>query len=127
MSKFYTQISLLTILCGGALFISDKLAFTHIGWIGYIALLFFALLTTILTNFSIHHKPKNNSRFVTGILGSTGLRMFLCIVFIFIYWLKTSERDMYFVLYFFILYLFYTMFEINFIVHKLRADKKNGI
>ena len=60
-------------------------------------------------------------------MGGIGLRMLFCVLFIVIYWVAAKERNTYFVLYFFILYLFFTVFEIRFLLTKLRTDKKNDI
>lgn len=127
MSKFYTQLLLLTLICGAILFISDFTGFTHIGLIGWLALAFFVLLTIILTNMSLRTAAKSGSRFVTGVMGGVGLRMLVCVLFVVIYWVTAKERDTFFIIYFFILYLFFTVFEIMFLLSKLRTDKKNGI
>ena len=127
MSKFYTQLFLITLICGAILFISDVTGFTHIGIIGWIALGFFAILTTILTNMSLRSAAKSGSRFVTGVMGGVGLRMMFCVLFVIIYWVTAKERNTFFIIYFFILYLFFTVFEIKFLLSKLRPDNKNGI
>lgn len=127
MSKFYTQLLLVSLICGAILFISDLTGFTHIGLIGWLALLFFALLTILLTNMSLKAAAKSGSRFVSSIMGGVGLRMMCCILFIVIYWVTAKQRDTFFVIYFFILYLFFTVFEIQFLLHKLRVDKKDGL
>ncbi len=127
MSKFYTQLLLITLVCGAILFSSDITGFTHIGFIGWIALVFFALLTTVLTNMSLKSAAKSGSRFVTGVMGGVGLRMMFCVLFVVVYWVTAKERDTFFIIYFFILYLFFTVFEIKFLLHKLRTDKKDGL
>ncbi|MFM9945826.1 MAG: hypothetical protein ACKVQB_11410 [Bacteroidia bacterium] len=127
MSKFYTQLFLITLICGAILFISDVTGFTHIGLIGWIALAFFAILTTVLTNMSLRSAAKSDSRFVTGVMGGVGLRMMFCVLFVIIYWVTAKERNTFFIIYFFILYLFFTVFEIKFLLSKLRPDNKNGI
>ncbi len=127
MSKFYTQLSIITLICGAILLISDATGFTHIGLIGWIALGFFALLTSVLTHMSLKSAAKSGSRFVTGVMGGVGLRMLFCVLFVIIYWVTTKERNTFFIIYFFILYLFFTVFEIMFLLSKLRTDKKNGI
>lgn len=127
MSKFYTQLFLITLICGAILFISDVIGFTHIGFIGWMALAFFAILTTILTRMSLRSAAKSGSRFVTGVMGGVGLRMMFCVLFVVIYWVTAKERNTFFIVYFFILYLFFTVFEIKFLLHKLRTDKKDGL
>jgi hypothetical protein len=125
MSKFYFQLLLLTLFCGAILLISDVFKFTHIGWIGWLALVFFVLLTIFLTKMSLKAANKSGSGFVNSVMSGIGLRMLLCILFVAIYWVTTNKRDSFFVIYFFILYLFFTGFEIRFLLHKLRTDKKN--
>ncbi|MCB9252239.1 MAG: hypothetical protein H6605_07205 [Flavobacteriales bacterium] len=127
MSAYHKKLIQLTFICAGILFVADASGKTSIGWIGWVALGFFVLLTLALNSLSMKAKEKNNSRFVTGMMGTTGLRMLSCIIFILIYWILAGKRDLYFIGYFFILYLFFTMFEILFLVHKLRADKKDEV
>jgi hypothetical protein len=58
----------------------------------------------------------SNSQFFTGVMGSIGIRMLLSD-------LKSKE----FVVYYLILYLFYTIFEISQLVSKLRAEKQTKV
>lgn len=127
MTDYYKKITLLTLVSGIVLWVSDFTGFTNIGWIGWVALLFFVVITLWLTGMALKAGRKNNSGFVTGIMASTGIRMFLCLMFILGYWVIAGKRDLFFILYFFILYLFFTMFEIIFLVYKLRPDKKDGL
>ncbi len=127
MSKFYTQLILVVLICAGLLFISDLSGFTSIGLIGYAAVAFFALLTTLLANLQLKAADKSGSRFITGVMGGVGLRMLFCVLFVVIYWVTAKERNTFFIIYFFILYLFFTVFEIKFLLHKLRTDKKDGL
>lgn len=127
MQIFYKQLGLVTFLSGAGLLGSDLLGLTHIGLPGWMALVFFAGLTTVLTKISLKSSQKGGSRFVTSVMGNTGLRMLLCVVFVVIYWVNANPRDLQFVAYFFILYLFFTVFEIKFLLHKLRSDKKEGL
>jgi hypothetical protein len=126
MGRFYTNLLILTATCAGILAAADMSGYTHIGMPGWLALLFFFLLTVIMVNMTIRAEAKSNSRFVTGTMGTKGLRMLLCILFIVVYLVTTPKRDVYFIVYFFILYLFFTMFEIVYLIYKLRADKKDG-
>lgn len=127
MPEFYRKLAILTSICGVLLLGSDLSGLTSIGSIGWFALLFFVVLTIVLTKVALNAGKISNSRFITSIMGATGIRMFFCIVFIIFYWVVAGKRDQYFIFYFFILYLFFTMFEITFLVHKLRADKKDGL
>jgi len=127
MPEFYRKLLILTAICGALLLGFDLSGLTNIGSIGWIALLFFVLLTIVLTNYSLKAGKISDSRFITSIMGATGIRMLFCIIFIIFYWVVAGKRDQYFIFYFFILYLFFTMFEITFLVHKLRADKKDGL
>ena len=69
----------------------------------------------------------SNSRFFTGVMGSTGLRMLLCIVFLAIYLMVSDLKSREFIVYYLILYLFYTMFEISQLVSKLRPEKRSSL
>lgn len=70
---------------------------------------------------------ESNSRFFTGVMGSIGLRMLLCIVFLAIYLMVSELKAKEFIVYYLILYLFYTIFEISQLVSKLRPEKSSSL
>lgn len=125
MRNFYLILLIITVFVGVSFYVIEKQDITQIGNIGWFAILFYNFLTIIFTNMALKSGNKSNSRFVTSIMGLTGLRMFLCIIFIVIYRFTQGKTDLDFIFYFFILYLFYTVFEIKYLLYKLRADKKN--
>jgi hypothetical protein len=67
----------------------------------------------------------SNSQFFTGVMGSIGIRMLLCLFFISIYLIVSDLKSKEFVVYYLILYLFYTIFEISQLVSKLRPEKSS--
>jgi|TARA_B110000879_G_C11171620_1_gene513843 peptidoglycan/LPS O-acetylase OafA/YrhL len=67
----------------------------------------------------------SNSQFFMGVMGSIGIRMLLCIVFLAIYLMVSDLKAKEFVVYYLILYLFYTIFEISQLVSKLRPEKSS--
>jgi len=127
MLEFYKGLSLITIFCGALLLGGDLSGITHIGLIGWLALAFFVVLTITITNMTLQAGEKSPSRFITSIMGSVGIRMLVCVMFVLIYWVVVKNRDKFFIIYFFTLYLFFTVFEIMYLVSKLRTDKKNGL
>lgn len=125
MRNFYLILLIITVFVGVSFYIIEKQNITQIGNIGWFVILFYTFLTIIFTNMTLKSGKKSNSRFITSIMGLTGLRMFLCIIFIVIFRFTQGKTDLDFIFYFFILYLFYTVFEIKYLLYKLRADKKN--
>lgn len=69
----------------------------------------------------------SNSQFFTGVMGSIGLRMLLCIAFLAIYLMVSDLKAKEFIVYYLILYLFYTIFEISQLVSKLRPEKSSNL
>ncbi|NUM32659.1 MAG: hypothetical protein HUU47_10110 [Bacteroidetes bacterium] len=125
MKNFYIILFVITAFLGASFLILEKLQVTQIGNAGWYSLIFYVFLTIILTNYAIKSGNRSNSLFVSSIMAITGLRMFLCIIFIVINRYFTGKTDLNFIIYFFILYLFYTLFEIQFLLYKLRTDKKD--
>lgn len=70
---------------------------------------------------------KSNSQFFAGVMGSIGIRMLLCVVFLAIYLMVSDLKSNEFVVYYLILYLFYTIFEIYQLVSKLRLEKETKV
>jgi len=70
---------------------------------------------------------KSNSQFFAGVMGSIGIRMLLCVVFLAIYLMVSDLKSNEFVVYYLILYLFYTIFEIYQLVSKLRPEKETKV
>ena len=70
---------------------------------------------------------ESNSKFFTGVMGSIGLRMILCIIFLSIYLVVSDLKSKEFIVYYLILYLFYTIFEISQLVSKLRAENRSSL
>jgi len=70
---------------------------------------------------------KSNSRFFAGVMGSIGIRMLLCVIFLAIYLMVSDLKSNEFVVYYLILYLFYTIFEIYQLVSKLRPEKETKV
>ena len=70
---------------------------------------------------------ESNSQFFTGVMGAIGIRMLLCIIFLAIYLMVSELKAKEFIVYYLILYLFYTIFEISQLVSKLRAEKRSSL
>jgi len=64
-------------------------------------------------------------RFVTLFMGTLALRMFFCIAFLVLYLIFSRQKDIPFICYYLLLYLFYSAFEIYLLLSNLRADLKN--
>jgi hypothetical protein len=70
---------------------------------------------------------ESNSQFFTGVMGAIGIRMLLSILFIAIYLMISDIKDTNFIIYYLLLYLFYTIFEISQLVYRLRAEKQSRV
>ncbi|PCJ64127.1 MAG: hypothetical protein COA58_14170 [Bacteroidetes bacterium] len=70
---------------------------------------------------------KSNSTFYAGVMGGMGIRMLLSILFLAIYLVISEIKSVEFIAFYLILYLFYTIFEIYQLVHKLRAEKQTKV
>jgi hypothetical protein len=88
----------------------------------WFAWLFFILLTWASYKWTLSAKPETNRFFTSRFFSSMGLRLFFCLIFLVIYLISNPQHDPVFVLSFMMLYLFYTMFEIYFLVYKLRRE-----
>ena len=70
---------------------------------------------------------ESNSQFFTGVMGGTGIRMFLSLLFMGTYLITSSLKSKQVIIYFLFLYLFYTIFEISQLVRKLRPEKESKV
>jgi FtsH-binding integral membrane protein len=66
---------------------------------------------------------ESNSRFFTGVMGGTGLRMLLTVLYIVAYLVLSEFKATEFIVYYLILYLVFTIFEIRELVSLLRNSK----
>lgn len=69
----------------------------------------------------------SNSTFFTGVIGAIGIRLLLCVLFLAIYMIISDLKSKTFIIYYLILYLFYTIFEITQLVSKLRPEKSTSL
>jgi hypothetical protein len=69
----------------------------------------------------------SNSQFFTGVMGAIGIRMLLCLIFLAIYLIVSDIKAKEFIVFYLILYLFYTIFEISQLVSKLRTEKRGNL
>ncbi|MFY9280987.1 MAG: hypothetical protein WBK38_05380 [Bacteroidia bacterium] len=70
---------------------------------------------------------ESNSQFFTGVMGGTGLRMLISLLFIGTYLITSNLKSNQFIIYFLFLYLFFTIFEISQLIYRLRAEKRRSI
>ena len=66
---------------------------------------------------------KSNSQFFAGVMGGTGLRMLFTVLFIVAYLVLSEFKATEFIVYYLILYLVFTIFEIRELVSLLRNSK----
>ncbi|MFT4875956.1 MAG: hypothetical protein ACI9AU_000677 [Bacteroidia bacterium] len=126
--KFYLKLILLTVillvLTAGYLYIfepgEDMWFWASLGY-------YFVLGVVIGWKSQKAVLSKSNSQFFAGVMGSIGIRMLLCVVFLAIYLMVSDLKSNEFVVYYLILYLFYTIFEIYQLVSKLRPEKETKV
>lgn len=87
------------------------------------ALAFFTGLTMLTYYIGNNALDKAQKTFTAAIYGSIGLRFIFSLFFIVIYLIINEVKDRVFIAEFLLLYLFYTMFEIYYLVTKLRSEK----
>ena len=124
--KFLAKLLLLTIAVAAATF--GFLYFTELkehGWFWAALGFYFTAGLVIGSRTQKVVTSGSNSQFFTVVLGSVGIRMLLCIVFLVIYLMISDLKAKEFVVYYLILYLFYTIFEISQLVSKLRPVKRS--
>ena len=88
-------------------------------------LLFFSvigILSHLFTTWGM--KQKSTQLFMTSTFGSMVIKLLGSILFIFIYLAFQPSNHFWFVINFFLLYFFFMAFEIYYLLHNLRAPKK---
>ncbi len=88
------------------------------------AFAFFVLLTAVVHALISPTLKSNNTQFVTLFMTTQGLRMFLSLGFLLLYFVFVIKKEVSFVIYFLLLYLSFTGFEIYLLLSNLRADLK---
>ncbi|MEY2924383.1 MAG: hypothetical protein RLZZ337_931 [Bacteroidota bacterium] len=107
------------------------LLFTFIGneeqywFLGTIA--FFTLLGLFIGRITQKSVTATNAAFFRGVMGAIGLRMLFSLIFLAAYMIISDLKSTPFIVYFLILYLLYTIFEIYQLVSKLRPEKKDEL
>ncbi|NNJ55881.1 MAG: hypothetical protein HKP14_07100 [Bacteroidia bacterium] len=91
------------------------------------ALVFYVFLGLAIGWITQRSVNSSNSAFFRGVMGATGLRMILSVLFLAIYLIISDIKAMEFVVYYLILYLFFTIFEIYQLVSKLRTEKRSSL
>jgi hypothetical protein len=94
----------------------------------WVALAFYALMGIVIgikTQNAV--TSASNSKFFAGVMGGTGVRMLLSILFIAIYLIYSEIRSTHFIVYYLTLYLLFTIFEIYQLVARLRAEKQSKV
>jgi peptidoglycan/LPS O-acetylase OafA/YrhL len=126
--KFYLKLILLTVillvLTAGYLYIFEP---GEDMWFWASLSYYFVLGVVIGWKSQKAVLSKSNSRFFAGVMGSIGIRMLFCVVFLAIYLMVSDLKSNEFVVYYLILYLFYTIFEIYQLVSKLRPEKETKV
>lgn len=96
------------------------------GWF-WSALIYYVAIGLLIGWMTQRAINASNSAFFRGVLGATGIRMLLSIFFLAIYLIISDIKSKEFIVFYLILYLFYTIFEISQLVSKLRPEKNSNL
>jgi hypothetical protein len=125
MKIFTVRILLLTLILGGIIYVLQNYLLPN--WIHpsvWLVLSFFALLTWLTGTF-VHYLIKLSKENSSNILlGATALRFMASLGFIVIYLFLDVENIILFVANFFVIYLFYLIFDIYGLIANLRPHSK---
>lgn len=119
------------LLISAIVLVITYLLFTFIGskeqywFLGSIA--FFTLLGLVIGRITQRSVTATNAAFFRGVMGAIGLRMLFSLIFLSSYLIISELKQTEFIVYFLILYLLYTIFEIYQLVSKLRPEKKDEL
>jgi hypothetical protein len=123
--SFFRQLIILTILvCASLAALIYFTGYDLVHPLAYVIVAFFALLT-LGAYYAIQKGAKNDpGSFQLYFMGSSVLRVLLCMTAVFIYVFQASERELQFALNFFAIYFIYTGFEIYCLLSNLRRISK---
>lgn len=127
MRWFYPVILITSVVFTAVAYLLIQTAvIPHDNWpYGAVALfLFITVVNSLLIRVSMTGKAKT---FLYAFGGASALRFFLSVLFIVSYLIFSDKRDVHFVVFFMVMYFFFTMFEIIHLVAKLRAEKNSRI
>lgn len=122
---FFRNLLVLTILVAAILAgLIHYTGYELVHPLAYIIVIFFALIT-LGTFYAIEKGTRSDpGSFQLYFMGSSVLRVLLCMTAVFIYVFMASDRELQFALNFFALYFVYTGFEIYSILSNLRRISK---
>lgn len=99
----------------------------HLPIISWYALVYFTLMTLGLHYLVAPYISSKNKNFINIFLGTLGIRMLLSLAFLLLYLLFSTNRELPFISYYLLLYLFFAGFEIYLLLSKLRADSEKKV
>ncbi len=81
------------------------------------------VITLVVHRYLIIASKADNKKFTYKFIGATGLKMFIYLVLIVIYLLLDRENAVPFLIYFLILYVLYSFFEVFAVLKYLKNNK----
>lgn len=126
MKNPYLQLLIFCLAIVAATIAVIKYAHIQLPVISWFALLFFVLLNAALHAIMAPSLQSRSNQFVSLFMATQGIRMFFSLGFLILYLLFVVNREISFVVYFLLLYLSFTGFEIYLLLSNLRADLKKG-
>ncbi len=121
-SKFVFKLLILTLILAVLTFFMFRFIETSEQIWFWGSLAFFFALGVGISAISHRALKASNSAFFRGVMGAIGLRMMLGIFFLAIYLIVSEIKAKEFIVYYLILYLLFTIFEIYQLVAKLRPE-----
>jgi hypothetical protein len=122
LKSFFLQLALFSIATSGLIFLWKSYAplrfQTHLSWFIW---LFFIITTSLVHVVLIKSAEGNPKKFVNYFMGITAAKLFAYLIIITFYTLLRKEAALGFVLFFLLMYFFYSAFEV---VTLLRHFKK---
>lgn len=94
--------------------------------ISWVAFIFFVLMTAGVHALLAPSLKTRSKQFVSLFMATQGMRMFFSLGFLILYLLFVENKDLNFIVFFLLLYLSFTGFEIYLLLSNLRADLKKG-
>ncbi|HXC06260.1 MAG TPA: hypothetical protein VNZ86_15990 [Bacteroidia bacterium] len=121
MKAFFIKLSLFSGCCAAGLFSWNR--FTDPGWhdnLSWYILGFFTLSTGLVHQYLLRSASGEAKNFVYKFMGITGIKLFSYLSFLIILFLLNRNHARILALYFLVMYLLFTVFEVSSLYRKLK-------
>jgi hypothetical protein len=121
MKPFLVKLSVFILFCATGLFCWNH--FTEPSWhdsVSWYILAFFSLSTILLHQYLLRSASGEAKNFVYKFMGITGIKLFTYLCFLIILFLINRDHARVLALYFLVIYLLFTVFEVSSLYQKLK-------